>query len=89
MNNAARRGSHYVSSTLMIVGVLFLALLATVILIIRREPPLQTVPPEPVLTVEVARMTPEDVSIVKDASRTEDSRFDAEDFSTTVGVALS
>ncbi len=64
MNNTTRRGKHFLSSTLMIAGVLFLALLAAAILIMRREPPLQTVPPEPVLTVEVARMTPEDVPVV-------------------------
>lgn len=43
---------------------LVMAVLFAAMLIARREPPEQTMPPEPVLAVEVVRMVPEDVPMI-------------------------
>lgn len=56
--------AHFVTSALMILGTLALAVIVAAALILRREPPRQVIPSEAVIAVEVARMTAEDEPIL-------------------------
>ncbi len=63
MTAPKRLSARFIITFALISGIIVVAVGAAAALIARREPPAQTLPPEPVLNVEVARMEPEDVSI--------------------------